>query len=186
MPQRERLRTISQAVVSAGGGSTFVSPSQPKNKIAGSTDSSTHPPMGQVHTKRADGTWEVNQIRSAWDERPGPTFNQLQQKMAPLGSSEWPALEVHASELASLFDACSDPLRAVGDGTVPAVIVRGALSPEYCASTVQMFIDRGLMRDDKSKPATTDGFDVTTDKPAGYGNGTVSLSSAFVKASGRH
>eukprot|EP01051_Picozoa_sp_SAG22_P019696 SAG22_NODE_3717_length_1561_cov_0.935021_2_plen_301_part_01 len=186
----ERLRRIAEHAAAvataspAAGGSTFVSPSNMKNKMAGGqTDPSAadsdsaaaaaaaHPPMGQVHSKRADGTWETNEIESAWEERPGPSFAELNGRMQPLApGAAWAPLEVAAADMASLFDGHgSDPIKAVADGTVPAIIIRGALTAEYCAETVELLIAEGLMRDWRV-PADEAGF--ADNGVAAMGNGT--------------
>ena len=77
MPRRaapvRRLRVIAGAV--AGKGAT-------ESAFGGSRDADATghlPPMGTVHAKRADGTWEENaEPDSVWEVRPGPTWTELQ------------------------------------------------------------------------------------------------------------
>jgi hypothetical protein len=182
MTHRRRLgKLVAHTVASAGDdggdddvaaatGSSFVgvAPGQPKPAL--------NPPIGQVHTKTADGSWEINGTGSAWEPRPGPSFAEMQASLTPHPSgAAWPAVEVDAADIESLFSTqgVSSPLEAVANGTVPAVIIRGALRPEHCARVVEMFIARGLMRDPKVPADEADeDHTVTEGKVAGYGNGT--------------
>lgn len=195
MPASRRLASLAEHVGGASGrsnsnssnsNSSFTSPPNSSTKLENSftgvaPGQQQPPPMGTVHTKDADGNWMANGSGpnvaegDAWTEKPGPTFEELQGLLRPHpAGTAWAAVEVDASDIASLFTVCPDPLRAVADGTVPAVVIRGALTPEHCASVVKMFIAKGLMRDPvlSAEEAAAEAFDVTAVKPAGYGNGT--------------
>ena len=157
MPDRtQRLRRVAQHVSTAAGAAASL------------------PPMGTVHSKRPDGTWEVNDIDSGpWPVRPGPSFEELQAAMQPLQNpAKWEPIDVDAANVDAIFASESDPLGAVAEGRVPAVIIRGAFSARQCSSIIQMFIERGLMRDPKVSPADAEDYSVTADRVAGYGNGT--------------
>ena len=171
MPRRaapvRRLRVIAGAV--AGKGAT-------ESAFGGSRDADATghlPPMGTVHAKRADGTWEENaEPDSVWDVKPGPSWTELQAGLAPLASQTWDPIDVDASEVERIFASDADPLGAVAEGRVPAVIIRGAFSSEKCKDIISMFIDRGLMRDPNVAADAADSHEVTADRAAGYGNGT--------------
>jgi hypothetical protein len=57
----------------------------------------------------------------------------------------WPPVE--ASSAADAVDRHGDPLRALADGDIPAVILRAVYPVDDCLGLVGRFIDRGLMRD---------------------------------------
>ena len=161
-----RLRVIAGAV--AGKGAT-------ESAFGGSRDADATghlPPMGTVHAKRADGTWEENaEPDSVWEVKPGPSWTEMQAGLAPLAAPTWDPIDVDASEVERIFASDADPLGAVAEGRVPAVIIRGAFSSEKCAEIIQMFIDRGLMRDPNVPTDAADSHEVTADRAAGYGNG---------------
>eukprot|EP01050_Picozoa_sp_SAG11_P014602 SAG11_NODE_1816_length_4215_cov_2.783042_6_plen_169_part_00 len=112
--------------------SAFVSPNAIKS-------TGPPPPLGTVHRIRQDGSWEAAPQREpASPVKPGPTFEELQSAMdaRALGAdTSWAPLDVDISELTTLFERCSAPMRAVAEGTIPAIIVRGAFSRTNCAAT---------------------------------------------------
>ena len=85
MPRRtapvRRLRVIAGAV--AGKGAT-------ESAFGGNRDADATghlPPMGTVHAKRADGTWEENaEPDSVWEVKTGPSWTELQAGLAQLKS----------------------------------------------------------------------------------------------------
>ena len=50
-------------------------------------------------------------------------------------------------DVESILAAESDPLLALSEGRVPAIICRQAYPPAHCRELIDRFIDRGLMRD---------------------------------------
>lgn len=50
-------------------------------------------------------------------------------------------------DLEAAFARYPDPLRALSEARIPAIILRHAYDPAHCAGLIRRFIDRGLMRD---------------------------------------
>jgi hypothetical protein len=67
--------------------------------------------------------------------------------------SDWLPVDVASPEAA--VAARPDPLRALADTEIPAVILRGAYPAADCAGLVERFVERDLMRD-PSLPAPAD------------------------------
>jgi hypothetical protein len=64
--------------------------------------------------------------------------------------SNWPPIDAHSAADARAVEA--DPLRALSEAIIPAIILRGAFPAAACGPLIQRFIDRDLMRD-PAKPA---------------------------------
>jgi hypothetical protein len=50
-------------------------------------------------------------------------------------------------DMASVFAKYDDPLRALSEARIPAILLRRAYEPEQCAGLIRRFIERGLMPD---------------------------------------
>lgn len=50
-------------------------------------------------------------------------------------------------DLKAAFARYPDPLRALSEARIPAIILRQAYDPAHCADLIRRFINRGLMRD---------------------------------------
>ena len=59
-------------------------------------------------------------------------------------SSPWCPIE---ADLASLLQDYPRPLKTLGDGDVPAFIMRGAYKSDHCAALIERFYERGLLYD---------------------------------------
>ncbi len=58
-------------------------------------------------------------------------------------SPEWVPLD---PDLETVLSRDSDPLLALSEGRIPAIILRRAYNPEHCKGLIRRFIERGLMR----------------------------------------
>ncbi len=52
-------------------------------------------------------------------------------------------------DLSTILDAYPDPLRALAQADMPAIVLRQAYNPDHCPKLLQRFMDWGLMRDPK-------------------------------------
>jgi hypothetical protein len=68
-------------------------------------------------------------------------------RRAPAAAAGWAPLDAPEGDAASLLESCPDPLAALANGDVPAVLLRGALSPEACGEINRLLIERQLMHD---------------------------------------
>ena len=69
------------------------------------------------------------------------------QTPAAAAAAIWTPLDAPAGDAAALLMACPDPLLALARGDIPAVLLRGAMSPEACDEINRLLIERQLMRD---------------------------------------
>lgn len=67
--------------------------------------------------------------------------------------TDWPPIDVASVDEALAVQA--DPLRALSEARIPAIILRGAYPADQCPGLIQRFIERDLMRDPKA-PAPAD------------------------------
>src|SRR5438067_773512 len=58
--------------------------------------------------------------------------------------------------MASVLANYPEPLAALAEARMPAIILRRAYPPEHCAGLIQRFIDRGLMPDPVEHARTAD------------------------------
>ena len=70
-------------------------------------------------------------------------------------SPEWVPLD---PDLETVLSRDRDPLLALSQGRIPAIILRQAYNPEHCKGLIRRFIERGLMRD----PGASTGGDSRT------------------------
>ncbi len=56
-------------------------------------------------------------------------------------------------DLPTILNTYSDPLRALANAEMPAIVLRQAYNPEHCPQLLQRFLDWGLMRDPKTTTA---------------------------------
>lgn len=61
--------------------------------------------------------------------------------------SSSPVWEPLGPDLKAILAMEPDPLRALAEARIPAIILRRAYNPAHCRGLIQRFIDRGLMRD---------------------------------------
>ncbi len=80
--------------------------------------------------------------------------------------STWLPIDSNSADDARALEA--DPLRALAEARIPAIILRGAFPAEACTALIQRFIDRDLMRDPK-QPAP-EGARSRTDIGTSLGN----------------
>jgi hypothetical protein len=59
-------------------------------------------------------------------------------------SEEWTPAE---PDLSGIFTRYPDPLRALAEARIPAILLRRAYDPAQCAGLIRRFIERGLMLD---------------------------------------
>jgi hypothetical protein len=59
-------------------------------------------------------------------------------------------------DLASVRSAYPDPLAALAEAQMPAILLRRAYDPDHCAGLIHGFIDRGLMPDPAEHARTAD------------------------------
>ncbi len=59
-------------------------------------------------------------------------------------TSPWCPVE---ADLTALLEDYPQPLKTLGDGDVPAFIMRGAYKVDHCAALIERFYDRGLLYD---------------------------------------
>lgn len=59
-------------------------------------------------------------------------------------------------DLGEVLSAEPDPLQALSEARIPAILLRRAYDPEHCRGLIRRFIDRGLMRDPDAPVATAD------------------------------
>ena len=52
-----------------------------------------------------------------------------------------------APDMDSVRAQYEDPLRALSEAEIPAIILRRAYDPSHCSSLIERFIEKGLMRD---------------------------------------
>lgn len=57
---------------------------------------------------------------------------------------KWQPIEIHQQ---TLFEQFSSPLKALSDGTIPAVIFRKGFNPNHCISLVNRFYEKALLYD---------------------------------------
>ncbi len=50
-------------------------------------------------------------------------------------------------DMSTVLERYADPLRALANGDVPAIVLRNAYDPAQCAGLIQRFLHWGLMRD---------------------------------------
>ncbi|MCZ6679652.1 MAG: hypothetical protein O7E52_20680 [Candidatus Poribacteria bacterium] len=62
-------------------------------------------------------------------------------------TANWSPLE---PDLKTVFAHEQDPLQALAEGHIPAIVLRRAYNPGHCAGLIQRFIERGLMGDSQA------------------------------------
>ena len=80
--------------------------------------------------------------------------------------NDW--LPIDVTHTAGALAAQGDPLRALADAEIPAIILRGAYPAGDCAGLVQRFIERDLMRDPRT--SVPEGARSRTDIGTSLGN----------------
>jgi hypothetical protein len=96
--------------------------------------------------------------------------------------SSWLPIDAPSAGAAQAVEA--DPLRALAEARIPAIILRGAFPSEACAPLIKRFIDRQLMRD-PAEPAPEEARS-RTDIGTSLGNRGADPADFFAHARGTH